>query len=217
MKEKDFWLRVDKQFDGCWIWTGSIATARGGYGIVGFQGKTWRAHRLAWTLANNQIPKGLYVLHSCDNPPCVNPAHLRTGTQADNMKDAHQRGRFPHMGQPPGERHAMAKLTDVQVIEMHHRLTNGALQSTLALDYNVCLGTIALIARGRTWRHLNLAPLPLRKGAKRPGAKLTEEKVRQIRKRATQGEALQSIANFFGVGRTTIHSIVNRTKWRHVQ
>lgn len=63
-----------------------------GYGRIGFRGRTWKTHRLAWMFANGPIPSGLQVRHSCDNPPCCNPAHLLLGTNADNMRDMRERG-----------------------------------------------------------------------------------------------------------------------------
>ena len=67
-----------------------------GYGTFGFDGKVRKAHRVAYILTFGEIPEGHHILHSCDNPACVNPAHLRPGTRADNMQDALKRGRhFP--------------------------------------------------------------------------------------------------------------------------
>lgn len=80
-----FWAKVDRSGD-CWLWMGKRIVK---YGYFNHR----RAHRVAWELTHGDIPKGLYVLHSCDNPPCVNPAHLRLGTQFDNMADMHDRGR----------------------------------------------------------------------------------------------------------------------------
>lgn len=64
-----------------------------GYGVVRYDGKTWRAHRLAWHLMYGEIPQGLHLLHHCDNPPCLEATHLYLGTQADNMRDRQMRGR----------------------------------------------------------------------------------------------------------------------------
>lgn len=82
---------VKRHAQGCWIWTG--VSIRKGYGM-------WRgsqlAHRHSWERTNGPIPDGLWVLHHCDNPPCVNPAHLYLGTVVENAQDAMDRGRIHH-------------------------------------------------------------------------------------------------------------------------
>lgn len=77
---------------GCWIWTGHIRT--NGYGAMSIKSKLQYAHRISWELHNGPIPEGLFVLHKCDNPPCVNPDHLFIGTQKDNLQDAFKKGRL---------------------------------------------------------------------------------------------------------------------------
>lgn len=83
--------------DQCWLWQGACrGSFNGGYGVIGAGGKGARlvaAHRLSYELYRGAIPEGLYVLHTCDTPRCVNPAHLFTGTNSDNMKDAYRKGR----------------------------------------------------------------------------------------------------------------------------
>lgn len=92
-----FWEKVAiAGVNECWLW--QRQKTKRGYGLFGFSvdGKTWKdcAHRVAYVLVNGPITGGLYVLHSCDNPSCVNPAHLSLGTQADNMRQASERGRL---------------------------------------------------------------------------------------------------------------------------
>lgn len=87
------WSRVVTIANGCMEWR-DAATDGHGYGVLRINKKNVRAHRLAWVLTHGQeIPCGMMVLHSCDNPSCVNPEHLRLGNQFDNMADMTSRGR----------------------------------------------------------------------------------------------------------------------------
>ena len=146
--------------DGCWTWTGAASgygTSKDKshkYGHVQHEGRTWRAHRLAWIAFKGPLKKGDCVLHSCDNTLCINPDHLRLGTQADNIKDAVSKRRHPH-----GETTGTHKLTWDQVEEirdshsLHQGLMNAwELHNALAADYNVSASTIAKIVRNQTWR-----------------------------------------------------------------
>ena len=89
-----FWDRKVVSPTGCWEWAG--ARDKDGYGqtppLDGRSGAV-RAHRLAWTLTNGPIPKGLLVCHHCDNPACINPDHLWLGTSTDNNRDRERKGR----------------------------------------------------------------------------------------------------------------------------
>jgi hypothetical protein len=93
-----FWSRVQIpapcfDYSPCWNWQGSLD--RHGYGQfkLGFGLSPLRAHRIAYEACKGEIPEGMHVLHSCDNPRCCNPDHLRVGTHADNMADREARGR----------------------------------------------------------------------------------------------------------------------------
>src|SRR5688572_8620113 len=98
--------RVKKTASGCWKWQG-YKTKRG-YGTVGFKYKPIRVHRLMWIFRNGDIPKGLLVCHTCDNPPCCNPDHLFIGTQQDNVNDRGSKGRLCKI--QDGSLNDMAKL-----------------------------------------------------------------------------------------------------------
>lgn len=78
---------------GCWIWDGAKDAA--GYGFKKYQGKQWKAHRWMYTQHKGAIPEGKVLLHTCDNPSCVNPEHLRIGTHQDNSDDMFAKGRQP--------------------------------------------------------------------------------------------------------------------------
>ena len=84
------WVRITDP-EGCWEWVG--AKSYNGYGRFSIGGRYYGTHRVAYELFGGSIPTGMCILHSCDNPPCVNPAHLRLGTQLDNMRDMHAKGR----------------------------------------------------------------------------------------------------------------------------
>lgn len=88
--EERFWRKVNL-LGSCWEWTGN--RMKGGYGTFAFRKGTWGAHRVAYTLCVAEIPDDKMLLHSCDNPGCVNPAHLRVGSHKDNMEDKVARGR----------------------------------------------------------------------------------------------------------------------------
>jgi len=101
--------------DGCWEWTGSRLS--NGYGVLS---RTITAHRWAQATFNGPIPDGHDVRHACDNPPCVNPAHLSTGTRQQNVQDSVDRRRNHH-----GDRHRSAIFTSAQVAEMRRLHASG--------------------------------------------------------------------------------------------
>lgn len=77
--------------DNCWEW--NRARDGAGYGLVGFEGKRWRVHRLVYHMLIEEIPDGYVICHRCDNPPCFRPSHLFHGTYADNNRDKMSKGR----------------------------------------------------------------------------------------------------------------------------
>src|SRR5947209_19331427 len=87
-----FWPKVQKGSD-CWEWKAGRKGGKFRYGIITIHSKDELAHRVAWKLTNGPIPDGLWVLHKCDNPPCVRPDHLFLGTQEDNNRDAWEKHR----------------------------------------------------------------------------------------------------------------------------
>ena len=145
---------VERGPNECWEWTGARSS---GYGELAMPGTyPAKAHQLAWEAANGPVPDGLWVLHRCDNPPCVNPAHLYVGTHADNMRDMRERGRHWYRVNPDnilrGERTGAAKLTADQVSEIRALGAQGASLRAIGLRFGVSKTAIGYILRGRTWR-----------------------------------------------------------------
>lgn len=125
---------------GCWVW--KRAAGGFGYGAIYVRGRLERAHRLSYELHVGPIPDGLHVCHRCDNPPCVNPAHLFVGTQFDNLDDMTRKGR------------RWSKLTPDNVREIRAKHKTGATVSQLAREIGVSTPTVAKVIKGTGWRHV---------------------------------------------------------------
>lgn len=97
-----FLSKIEYQSNGCWKWTGSFLAS--GYGQISYQGKNWRAHRLAYHLLREQLPADdtSYICHACNNPWCVNPEHLVRGNAYINNMHARISGRIPTHDQRRG-------------------------------------------------------------------------------------------------------------------
>lgn len=142
-------LRSMPVTDDCVLWPFGILP--NGYGSAYLDGKTIGAHRLSFMIHCGEIPKGMYVLHSCDNPTCCNPRHLRAGTPLDNMQDKVNRGRLVV---PRGEQSRHAKLTESDVIEIRKLYASGMTQLKLAKEFGVSQPHIGDIVRCEVWKHL---------------------------------------------------------------
>lgn len=149
---ENFWTRVDKSSgpSGCWPWTGSILKNR--YGNLNYQGKAWRAHRLAAFLSGMNID-GLSVCHKCDNPPCCNPSHLFPGTHAENMLDSARKGRVNKITNAKGERHYKTRLTEGDVRKIRE-LSNSMTHQDISRMFNVGRLCITGIVNRKRWKHV---------------------------------------------------------------
>lgn len=136
--EERFWAKVEKLGDDdCWNWTGSSRPA--GYGVISKNGKQTSATHVSLEIHGTVIPSGLWVLHKCDNPRCVNPKHLYVGTPKQNSKDAVLRNRFKR------------KLTPEQALEIKKSSKEAVV---LANEYGVSDGLIYAIRNGRKWANV---------------------------------------------------------------
>lgn len=137
---------IRSEFDDCWIFSGY--TNDRGYGQLHANGSNFLAHRIALIDAAGEPPEGKpHALHSCDNPPCVNPTHLRWGNDADNVDDMIRRGRLPL-----GKARPVTKLTEAQVIAIR---TDARSCGTIGAEYGVSLSQVSRIKRHEQWTWLH--------------------------------------------------------------
>jgi hypothetical protein len=136
--------------NGCLEWIG-CTTGNNGYGAASWCGKRYPAHRLAWLAWVGEIPMGMNVLHKCDNPRCVNAAHLYLGDHFQNMRDKVSRGRCNALKE---ENNPMSKLNKSDAILIKALILDGYSDRNISKIFKVCPGTIGHIRAGRTWKNV---------------------------------------------------------------
>lgn len=144
---------------GCWEWTGADTSK--GYGFIDLKNWEWPervvlVHRLVYRLCVGPVPKGLCVLHRCDNPPCINPTHLFLGDNLDNIADKMAKGRHRS---PVGEEHGNSRMTAEAVMRLRSRAAKGQSAASLAHEFHISETSVRDIIKGRTWRHLPPDPV----------------------------------------------------------
>lgn len=139
---------------GCWEW--QAAKLPSGYGQAIFEGRHYRAHRMAYELWVGPIPEGMHVCHKCDNPPCCNPEHLFIGTAFDNMRDAASKGRLAR-GVSPGKRVARKRILDEEAVRVIRESPPSVRHAELAERFGVCYMTIWKVRHGLQKIH---SPIP---------------------------------------------------------
>ncbi len=150
---------------GCWIWIGTRNEY--GYGVVNDgrlasgNHRKRAAHRKVYELLVGAIPNGLSILHRCDVPACVNPAHLYPGTQQQNLDDAVMRGRVPF-----GSRRPDCKISDAALVEVRAAVARGETRAAIAKRYGVSRTLIIRIARGRSRAPRSAITITPREGAR---------------------------------------------------
>ena len=157
----DLLERIVESDKGCWVWQGGVTT--GGYGSAHVGRKTYRAHRISWVVFRGDIPIGLWVLHTCDNPPCINPEHLYLGTRADNDQDAKDRNRLATGDRhgmrlhpesvPRGERQGSSRLT-ADIVRQMRILAGSMTQCALAQQFGITQVHVGRIINRQEWAHV---------------------------------------------------------------
>lgn len=145
-----FWSKVDKSAGeaGCWPWRAGCTD--NGYGSFSLDGRAYGAHRVSYALAHSSIPKGKEVCHTCDNPPCVNPAHLFAGTHKQNMMDKQRKSRATRL---TGVMNGRAKITEGTARRIFVAYRDGHLtQEKIAKLFGVKRSQVADIVNKRTHR-----------------------------------------------------------------
>ena len=224
---KKFWSQVKLPKDlknNCWVWTGTRHVhPTHDYGIFHYDGKRVRAHRFSYECYNGYFDKKLFVCHKCDNPGCINPNHLFLGTHADNMKDMSDKGRAPI-----GERCGTSKLTEIEVKQILTDLSLNKYKTILEVTNKHDIGSMQIIRilQGKSWKHISkdfdinnirrVLKSTQNSGENNPRAILNEDKVRDIRKRLSEGQTGVSIARLYGVGKGRISDIKNFKTWKTV-
>ena len=144
---------------GCFQW--KSPANKNGYGQFSLKDRNYLAHRASWILHRGEIPRGLFVLHKCDNRLCVNPDHLFLGTQRQNIHDMIKKGRrFDQTGtrspNRSGEKHFRSRLTNAEATEIIGRLSEyrRGLALELAKEFRVSKHVIYDIKRGRCYEFL---------------------------------------------------------------
>ena len=135
-----FWFNFSITSNGCWVWNMVPHNESAPYGRILVKGRRWYAHRYSWTIHNGRIPKGLDVLHRCDNYRCVNPGHLFLGIHRDNMRDSLIKGRFNRQ-----------KIRPPQVREIRRLRREGHTLLVIGKKYGLTIGAICQICLRHLW------------------------------------------------------------------
>jgi hypothetical protein len=148
-----FWDRVNEntviEANGCHLFNGHRNDD--GYARISKDGKLVFVHREIFKKHNPEVEITGVVMHTCDTPNCINPKHLRHGTQADNVKDMKDKGRGNYL---TGSAQSQAKLTEANVVIIKQKLEIGVTSARLARDFNVSEAAIQNIKKGRRWTHV---------------------------------------------------------------
>lgn len=208
-----FWSKVDRRSDDeCWNWTGH--SHQRGYGIYWHAGKNVRANRFALELVAGPAPDDKpFALHSCDNPGCCNPQHLRWGSAMDNHQD-----RVMRKGPLHGENNVNSTITEAIAADIYRRRLDGWTIKEIAQELELPATTVENVYTGNAWTHcLGVngnptleelrAPRPRRTKRKAPNAVITDQIADDIFKRRMNGQPVGQIAADLGLPLGTVSPV----------
>jgi len=146
--EMRFLSKIEKRMDGCWSW--KAARFSKGYGQFTLGEFNHRAHRVSHWNFNGEFDETLDVMHSCDNPWCVNPKHLSHGTNQDNRNDSVSKKRH-NLGSKNGN----STLTETKVSEIRKLWKTGNFtKADLSRKFNISPSVIGGVIEGGSWKHV---------------------------------------------------------------
>lgn len=141
-----------KKTNGCWIWKGSFSAKGYGFFHIGPKQKrrNYHAHRISYLIYIGEIPTNFCIMHSCDNPPCVNPSHLKAGTFFENSNDMVSKNRHRY-----GSRHKNSKITEKEVVLIRKDYT-GKFGNIMYLSrkFGIDKAQIRRIIDKKSWKHI---------------------------------------------------------------
>ena len=184
-----FWNKIEVVGE-CWEWTAWRFPQ--GYGGITIGGRTVRANRLAYILTHGEVPNGLWVLHKCNNYPCINPDHLYAGTSSQNaidrenspmsLKGDRNGSRLHPDSRPWGIKVNTVKLTPEQVLEIRNSYKFGEITANMLGDkYGLSSSNVIRIVKGKSWKRIG-GPI---------FAEPTKEQISEMKRRAARGTSCQ--------------------------
>lgn len=211
MLDERFWSKVNKDAPGgCWVWTANRNNA--GYGMFSCRGLGFfhkkLAHRLSYEFSSGPIPQGKHVMHSCDNPACVNPDHLSVGTRSDNMRDCANKFRSGNQ---------------IVTSEMRNAIISDYISGTprreIAKKHGISPATVSDYISGKAmgWMFTRETREEIAHSKQtKPSAKLNKSQVSEIKSLIRSGVSGVEIASRFNIHRATVSDIKTGRIWRDV-
>ena len=187
--------------DGCWVWAWNVHPK--GYGTVRIDGRNYKAHRVAYELGNGPIPEGHILRHLCNNPSCINPAHLRAGTPRENMRDMVSAGNMWNQ-----------KLTRSDAAAIRRQYAAGGVSmAAIARQYGVDSATVQMVIANKNFYDENYTPPKTRsRKGKKPIGRETASEIRRLL--LSEGMSRKELAEKFNIPRSSVDSVIRNDMYR---